>query len=186
MVYHHPRVLTALEGYKMTRIRAFVYFLDRVSEWSGKIFSWFIISIIVLSLYEVFTRRLLGSPTIWTHEIIGYCFAGAVMLTIGYTLKHKSHANVDVIYVFLSPKMQASFDLITYIVFLAIFTIFLLIESTKFAATSWAMLERTPSAFNFYVFPAKTFLPVGILLLALQMISDIVKKIVFLIKGEVL
>lgn len=170
----------------MNHIKSLVKVLDSISEWSGKVFSWFIIAIIILSLYEVFTRRLLGSPTIWTHEIIAYCFAGAVLLTIGYTLKHKSHANVDVIYVFLAPKGQAVFDLITYIVFLAIFTIFLLVESTKFAATSWSILERTPSAFNFYVFPAKTFLPVGILLLALQMISDIVKKIVFLVKGEVL
>jgi TRAP-type mannitol/chloroaromatic compound transport system permease small subunit len=45
-------------------------------------------------------------------------------------------------------------------------------------------MERTPSAFNFYIFPAKTMVPVGVFLLALQMISDIIRRIVFLVKGE--
>jgi len=165
-------------------IRAILKILDEISEWCGRIFSWFIVTIIALSLFEVFTRRLLGKPTIWTHEIIGYCFCGAVLLTIGYTLKHKVHANVDIIYEYLSPKTQAVLDLISYTIFLGLFTAVMLYEGINFAATSWAIMERTPSAFNFYIFPAKTLLPVGIFLLALQMISDVIKRIVFLAKGE--
>jgi hypothetical protein len=88
---------------------AIVKVLDAISEWCGKIFSWFSVTVIALSLYEVFTRRLLGKPTIWTHEIIAYCFAGAVLLTIGYTLKHKAHANVDILYGYLSPRALGPF-----------------------------------------------------------------------------
>jgi TRAP-type mannitol/chloroaromatic compound transport system permease small subunit len=165
-------------------IRAVVHFIDAVSEWCGRIFSWFIATIIGLSLFEVFTRRILGKPTIWTHEIIGYCFCGAVLLTIGYTLKHRAHANVDVLYENLSPRTQAILDLVGYTFFLGLFTVVLLYEGTRFAATSWRLMERTPSAFNFYIFPAKTLLPVGFFLLALQMVSDVIKRIVFLSRGE--
>ena len=168
------------------KIRMLVNFIDAVSEWSGRIFSWFVIAIISLSLFEVFTRRFLGKPTIWTHEIISYLFCGAVLLTIGYTLKYKAHANVDIFYEKFSPKARAVLDLITYALFLVPFTIVVLYEGTRFAAMSWEMMERTPSAFNFYIFPAKTMLPVGFFLVALQMISDIIKNIVFLIKGETL
>lgn len=166
------------------KIRALVKGIDGISEWSGKIFSWLVVAIIALSLFEVFTRRFLGKPTIWTHEIISYLFCGAVLLTIGYTMKHKAHANVDIIYENLSPKTKAIWDLISYALFLVIFTIVVLYEGTRFAAISWSMMERTPSAFNFYIFPAKTILPVGFFLVALQMVSDIVKNIVFLAKGE--
>ena len=166
------------------KIRALVKGIDAISEWSGKIFSWFIVAVITLSLFEVFTRRVLGKPTIWTHEIISYLFCGAVLLTIGYTMKHKAHANVDIIYEKLSPKTQAIWDLISYALFLVIFAVVVLYEGTRFAAMSWSMMERTPSAFNFYIFPAKTMLPVGFFFVALQMISDIVKNIVFLAKGE--
>jgi TRAP-type mannitol/chloroaromatic compound transport system permease small subunit len=170
--------------YFVKTIRALVKGIDAISEWSGRIFSWFVVAIIVLSLFEVFTRRILGKPTIWTHEIIAYLFCGAVLLTIGYTMKYKAHANVDILYEKLSPKTQAIWDLIAYALFLVIFTIVILYEGTRFAAISWSMMERTPSAFNFYIFPAKTMLPVGFFLVALQMISDIVKNIVFLAKGE--
>ena len=168
----------------VNKIRAIVKGIDAVSEWSGKIFSWFIVAIISLSLFEVFTRRFLGKPTIWTHEIISYLFCGAVLLTIGYTMKHKAHANVDIIYEKLSPKTQAIWDLISYAVFSVIFAVVVLYEGTRFAAISWSMMERTPSAFNFYIFPAKTMLPVGFFFVTLQMISDIAKKIIFLAKGE--
>ena len=166
------------------KIRVLVNCIDAISEWSGRIFSWFVVAIISLSLFEVFTRRFLGKPTIWTHEIISYLFCGAVLLTIGYTMKHKAHANVDILYEKLSPKTQAIWDLIAYALFLVIFAIVILYEGTRFAAISWSMMERTPSAFNFYIFPAKTLLPIGFFLVALQMISDIVKNIVFLAKGE--
>jgi TRAP-type mannitol/chloroaromatic compound transport system permease small subunit len=172
--------------YLVRKIRMFVNFIDAISEWSGRIFSWFVVAIISLSLFEVFTRRFLGKPTIWTHEIISYLFCGAVLLTIGYTLKYKAHANVDILYEKLSPKTKAIWDLITYALFLVIFTIVVLYEGTRFAAISWSMMERTPSAFNFYIFPAKTMLPVGFFFVALQMISDIIKNIVFLVKGETL
>ena len=168
------------------KIRALVKGIDSISEWSGKIFSWFIVAIITLSLFEVFTRRFLGKPTIWTHEIISYLFCGAVLLTIGYTMKYKAHANVDIFYEKFSPKTRAVLDIFTYVLFLATFTSVILYEGTRFAAISWSMMERTPSAFNFYIFPAKTMLPLGFLLLTLQMISDIIKKIIFLAKGETL
>jgi len=168
----------------VANLKATVKLLDNISEWCGRISAWFIVTVIALSLYEVSTRRLLGKPTIWTHEIIGYCFAAAVLLTIGYTLKYKAHANVDILYEHLSPRTQVIMDLISYTVFLGIFTFVMLYEGIRFAATSWALMERTPSAFNFYIFPAKTLLPVGIFLLALQLVSDMIKQVVFLVKGE--
>ncbi len=168
----------------MNTIRAIVNQIDGISEWSGRIFSWFVVTIIVLSLFEVFTRRILGKPTIWTHETLSYLFAATVMLTMGYTLKHKVHANVDILYQRFSTKTKAIVDVITFIFFLGFFTTVFLWDGIIFAATSWAMLERTPSAFNFYVFPAKTLLPIGAFLLLLQGTSDFVRNMVFLVKGE--
>jgi len=165
-------------------IRAIVNQIEKISEWCGRIFSWFIVAVILLSLFEVFTRRILGKPTIWTHEVLSYLFCGAIMLTMGYALKYKTHANIDIFYERLSSRGQAMVDTITFIFFLGFFSIIFLWKGVVFAATSWAMLERTPSAFNFYVFPAKTLLPVGAFLLLIQGLSDFIKNIVFLIRGE--
>ena len=42
--------------------------IDGVSEWTGKLFSWLVIPLTVLIVFEVFTRRFLNAPTIWTFE----------------------------------------------------------------------------------------------------------------------
>jgi len=168
----------------MEATRAFIKKIETFSEWCGKIFSWFIVAIILLSLFEVFTRRILGKPTIWTHEILSYLFCASIVLTMAYTLKNKQHVSVDLIYGRFTPKTKAILDIITFIFFLGFFSTIFLWKGIVFAATSWGMMERTPSAFNFYVFPAKTLLPIGAFLLLLQGLSDFIKNIVFLVKGE--
>jgi len=168
----------------MDAIRTLLKKIDTISEWCGRIFSWFIVAIILLSVFEVFTRRILGKPTIWTHEILSYLFCASIMLTMAYTLRHKQHVSVDLIYARFTPKTKAILNIITFVIFLGFFSIVFLWEGIRFAATSWGMLERTPSAFNFYVFPAKTLLPIGASLLLVQGISDFIKNIVFVAKGE--
>lgn len=168
----------------MKTIRAIVNQIENISEWCGRIFSWFIVAVIGLSLFEVFTRRILGKPTIWTHEVLSYLFCGAIMLTLGYALKYKTHANIDIFHERLSPRGQAMVNIVTFIFFLGLYSAIFLWKGIIFAATSWGMMERTPSAFNFYVFPAKTLLPMGAFLLLIQGLSDFIKNIVFLTKGE--
>lgn len=167
----------------MEGLRKLVRFLDSVSEWSGRIFGWLVMVVCGLSVYEVITRRFLGKPTIWTNEVTGYIFCAVVLLLMGYTLLYKGHANVDLIYERLSPRTQAIVDIITYVVFVGLFVVVFFVDAIRFAATSWAMMERSPSALNAYVFPAKTMLPVGAFLLLLQVISNLIKRIVFLAKG---
>jgi TRAP-type mannitol/chloroaromatic compound transport system permease small subunit len=169
---------------RVEKIRKFLIGMDVLSEWCGRIFSWFIVAIILLSVFEVFTRRILGKPTIWTHEVLSYLFCASIMLTMAYTLRHKQHVSVDLIYARLTPKTKAILNIIAFVIFLGFFSIVFLWEGSRFAATSWAMLERTPSAFNFYVFPAKTLLPIGAFLLLAQGLSDFIKNIVFVAKGE--
>lgn len=167
----------------MEGLRKVVKFLDSVSEWSGRIFGWLVMVVCGLSVYEVITRRFLGKPTIWTNEVTGYVFCAVVLLLMGYTLLYRGHANVDLIYERLSPRTQAIVDIITYVIFIGLFVIVFFVDAIRFAATSWAMMERSPSALNAYVFPAKTMLPVGAFLLLLQVISNFIKRIVFVVKG---
>ena len=168
----------------MESLRKLVKGIDTFSEWWGRIFGWMVLGLVALSCYEVFTRRFLHKPTIWTHEILSYIFCGTVLLFMGYTQLYKGHANIDILYDRLSAKTKAILDLITLFLFMGLFAAIYLVDGFIFAQTSWQMHERTPSAFNFIVYPAKTLVPVGAFLLTLQVISDLLKNIVFLVKGE--
>ena len=168
----------------MRKLRKSLNIIDNISEWCGRTFSWFIVTLVGLSIFEVFTRRILGKPTVWTHETLSYLFCASIMLTMGYALRHKAHAKINIFLERLSPKGQAILNIITFVIFLGFFSTIFLWKGILFTATSWARMERAPSAFNFYVFPAKTLIPVGAFLLFIQGIADFLRDIVFLIKGE--
>jgi TRAP-type mannitol/chloroaromatic compound transport system permease small subunit len=165
-------------------IKAVMKKIEALSERIGSIVSWVFVILVGLSCFEVFTRRFLGKPTIWTHEILSYTFCALILLTMGYTQLHKGHANIDVFYDALPKRKKVIVDVINYAIFGIPFVIIMMVDGTIFAATSWMMHERTPSAFNFIVYPAKTLIPVGFALLLLQLLVDFVKKIIYLVKGE--
>jgi TRAP-type mannitol/chloroaromatic compound transport system permease small subunit len=165
-------------------IKAIMKKIETLSEKVGMIVSWVFIVLVGLSCFEVFTRRFLGKPTIWTHEILSYTFCALILLTMGYTQFHKGHANIDVFYDSFSKRKKVILDVINYVIFGIPFVIIMTVDGTIFAATSWMMQERTPSAFNFIVYPAKTLIPIGFFLFFLQLLVDFVKKIIYLVKGE--
>ncbi|MCX5841728.1 MAG: TRAP transporter small permease subunit [Deltaproteobacteria bacterium] len=168
----------------MDTIKSIMKTIEALSEKIGSVVSWVFVILVGLSCFEVFTRRVLGKPTIWTHEILSYTFCALILLTMGYTQLYKSHANIDVFYDALSKRNKVIADVINYLIFGLPFVIIMMVDGTIFAATSWMMQERTPSAFNFIVYPAKTLIPIGFALFFLQLLADFVKKIIYLVKGE--
>lgn len=157
--------------------------IDNLSEWAGRIFSFLVLVLVALTVYEVFMRRVLGSPTIWTHETLAYVFGAHFILALGYTLLHKGHVNVDFIILRFSAKTQATLEIINFFLFLGLFVAIFLWQGIIFAATSWEMMEKAPSAFNSPVYPSKTVIPVGFFLLGVQATGDLIKNIVFVVKG---
>ena len=63
-------------------------------------------------------------------------------------------------------------------------SLILLVYGGIFAADSWTIRERTPSAFNAIVYPSKIAVPVGAFLLFIQALSGFIKDLFFLVKGE--
>ena len=166
------------------KIKAIMKIIEALLDRIGKIVSWVFVILVGLSCFEVFTRRFLGKPTIWTHEILGYTFSALILLTMGYTQLYKGHANIYVFYDRLSERKKVIADIVNYMIFGIPFVIIMLVDGTIFAATSWMLQERTPSAFNPIVYPAKTLIPIGFALFFLQLLVDFVKKIIYLVKGE--
>ena len=113
-----------------------------------------------------------------------YLFSAICMLALGYTQKYKGHVNVDILFVNFSPKTQALCNIITFILFLGIFSFILMLYGSFFAYDSIVINERSPSAFYALVWPSKLTIPIGGFLLFIQALSDFVKDVVFFVKGE--
>jgi TRAP-type mannitol/chloroaromatic compound transport system permease small subunit len=177
-------LISGTGGMSLSFVKKIVRIFDLISIGSGKIFSWVLVILLSLSIYEVFTRRVLGSPTIWTHEILKFALAASIMFALGYTHYYEGHVNVDLFYMKFSPKARAVIDIVTFVPFIGLFCYVFLIEGWEFFMTSFLLRERTSSAFNVIVYPVKFFVPAGGFLLTIAALSTLLKNIYFVVKGE--
>ena len=150
----------------------------------GKVFAWLVIPLTVLICYEVFTRYVLGAPTIWTFELSNFLFGAHFMLVAAYGLLHKSHVCIDLFVMKGSKRTAVILDLISYFLLFFPFIIVILYHGIDFAKDSWATWETSWSTWAPPLYPIKTVIPVTALLLLFQGISEVIKKVIFLKTGE--
>jgi len=164
-------------------MRTIIKWIDALNDLVGKICAYSIILMMLLVVYEVATRRIFNSPTVWTFETITMVYGFHFMMVIPYTLLHKGIVNVDLIHGKFSKKNQAVLDLITYGLFFFPFVGGILFKAIPYAANSWAHRETSWSVFAPPIYPFKTVIAVAFALLLLQGISEVLKR-VLIIKGE--
>lgn len=158
---------------------------DSISEWTGVVFSYLVLPLTVLIVFEVITRRFFDAPTIWTFELSNFLYGSHFMLVAAYGLLHNSHVSIDLVSSRFSKRTQGILHLICYFTMFFPFLIVILYYGIGFAADAWSMLETSWSVWGPPLYPIKTVIPVTAGLLILQGISDVIKKIVFLKTGEV-
>ena len=164
-------------------MKKLVKFLDSINEWTGRIFCWLVVPLVLLTVMEVILRRFLGAPTIWSFEVLKQIYALHFMIVAGFGLLYGSHVSVDIFTMMLSKRARAILDLISYLVFFFPFCAVSIWQGYLFAARSWAMKETSWSVFAPPLYPVKTVIVVTFILLAIQGISECIKR-VYVIKGE--
>ena len=110
-------------------------------------------------------------------ELQWYMFAGMVLLGGPYTLKMNEHVRVDIVYGNVSPRTQIWIDLLGGILFLLPATVIIGWMSWPIFVESFVSGEVSNNAGGLLRWPVKLLMPLGFGLLALQGISEIIKRI---------
>jgi TRAP-type mannitol/chloroaromatic compound transport system permease small subunit len=158
--------------------------MERISEWSGRIFVWLVVPLTLVVAFEVISRRFFDAPHIWSTEVTDYIYGPHFMLVAAYTLLYKAHVSIDIIYQRFSPRTRGILDIITYLVFFFPFCSIALYQGIVYAATSWTIGETSDSAALRVVPLIKSTIPLTFLLLINQGLVNFVKALVQGIKGE--
>jgi len=153
-----------------------LHFIDSLSAWTGRAFSWCIVILTFSICYEVFVRYVLNSPTVWAFDMSVQMYGALFMMSGAYALSQDAHVRGDVIYRLLPIKWQAKVDLVLYILFLVPGALALIYYGFGFAADSWFYKEvswSSPSRIQIYFF--KTLIPISGTLVLLQGIAESVR-----------
>jgi TRAP-type mannitol/chloroaromatic compound transport system permease small subunit len=151
--------------------------IDFVNERLGRIANWLVLLACLISAGNAMSRYAFDlSSNAWL-EVQWYMFALLVMLGAAYTLKRNEHVRVDIIYLNLSERGQLWIDILGALLFLLPAMIFLTWLSWPFFHQSYVVGEISGNAGGLIRWPIKIVLPLGFALLALQGISELIKRI---------
>ncbi len=151
--------------------------IDRINEFIGKWVAWAILAAILVSAINASVRKMFNmSSNAWL-ELQWYLFGAAFMLAAAYTLKQNEHIRIDIVYGMWSRRVQHWIDLIGHVFFLMPFALLMFFYFIPYVSLSFRSGEVSTNAGGLILWPAKAILLVGFLLLALQGISEIIKKV---------
>jgi TRAP-type mannitol/chloroaromatic compound transport system permease small subunit len=117
-------------------------------------------------------------------EIQWYLNAAVFLLVGAYTLKRHEHVNIDVIAGRLSPRGQAWLHILGGIFMLLPATIIIGWYSVPSLVNSYGIQEYSSDPGGLIRWPVRLVIPVAFALLALQGVSEVIKRVGFL-KGLV-
>jgi TRAP-type mannitol/chloroaromatic compound transport system permease small subunit len=165
-------------------VQRFLYAIDEISTWVGKAAAWLIIGLMALVCVEVFKRYIMNMPTAWIFDANNMLYGSLFMLGGAYTLAQNAHVRGDFLYSSMRPRVQASLDLLLYVVFFVPGIAALIYAGYDYAGDSWRIGEHsTVTAEGPPVYPFKTVIPVAGALVMLQGVAEIVRCIVCLKTG---
>lgn len=151
--------------------------IDRVNEFIGKWIAWAIFAAILVSAVNAVIRKAFNmSSNAWL-EMQWYLFGAAFLLAAAYTLKQNEHIRVDIVYGMFSRKVQHWIDLLGHVFFLMPFCLLMVYYLIPYFLMSFNNGEVSSSAGGLIIWPAKGLLMLGFILLLIQGISEIIKKI---------
>ena len=152
--------------------------IDKVSIKFGVLLSWLTVPLMLAMVYEVTARYLFTAPTAWAYDISRMLYGAMFMLGAGYALQKGVHIRSDFLYRNWSVKTQALVDITMYIfLFLPAMLVFLWVS----ADWAWMAVVRgergMETAWMPYLGPIKMTVPIGIVFLTLQGVSELFKSI---------
>lgn len=151
--------------------------IDRISIASGKIVGWFIFPMTISLVYEVVARYAFNAPTIWASDLSNMLYGAFFMLGSAYTLQRQQHIRTDFIYGKWTIRTRGIVDSVCYIGLYFPALIFFLWVGSEFAYQSILFNEKiVTSPWMPIIWPLKMTIPIAILLLIIQGVSELLKS----------
>ena len=154
---------------------AIAHFIHHLSEITGRIVAWLVVFLVCLTFYDVLMRYLFNAGSVALQELEWHLFSVVLLLGASYTLKHREHVRVDLIYAStrLSDRYRDCFDLVGNLCFLLPFCTLIIVSSMPFIETAYLAAEHSPDPGGLnYRWLLKAMIPLGFLLLARQGFAD--------------
>lgn len=162
-------------------LRQFTRAADGLAEWTGRVVSWFALVMVLIGGWNALARWAgrragfdLSSNSLI--EVQWYLFSLMFLLAAPYTLKRDEHVRVDVFYGRLGARGQAWTNFLGGLLLLLPFCATTLVFVWPGVVESWSIREGSPDPGGLPRYPLKAAVPVALVLLFIQGVSEVIKS----------
>jgi TRAP-type mannitol/chloroaromatic compound transport system permease small subunit len=151
--------------------------IDTVNRRIGQFFALMVLLAILVSAANATVRKIFDlSSNAWL-ELQWVLFSMVFLFCAPWTLQLNEHVRIDIVNSMLPRPVRSTIELIGHALFLLPLTLIMIVTSVPFFLTSFYLNEQSFSAGGLPQWPAKSLIMIGFALLALQGISELIKRI---------
>ena len=165
-------------------IKYYIKFIDYISLKTGRATMYLVFVMMFILILSFVTRNIINIPLIWIIEMAQFVMTGYYLLGGGYSMLADDHVRMDLIYSKLKDKTKALLDSLTS-VFLVFYLVVLFYGSISSLTYTIETNQRLFTAWAPYVWPIKSVMTFGILLMLLQSIAIFFKDLAKVLGREV-
>ncbi|RLQ88494.1 TRAP transporter small permease subunit [Notoacmeibacter ruber] len=163
--------------------------IDAVTRFMGKAVSWLVLVAVLVSAYNATIRYLGGSVPDWIPiprasnallELQWYLYGAVFLIAASWTLQDNEHIRIDLLSNRFSKRTRDIVDLVGHLVVLLPFTGLMVWLAWPWFWRSYNSGEISGNANGLILWPAKFILLFGFILLFIQGVSEIIKRVAVL------
>ena len=155
--------------------------IDRLNERVGRTLYWLVLAAVLISAANAVVRKAFNFSSNSFLEVQWYLFSAVFLGCAGYTLLRNDHVRIDVVAGRLSKRTQAWIEIFGTVFFLMPLAILMMWLSWPVFIEAYTRHEVSTNSGGLIIWPARLLVPIGFFLLALQGISELIKRVAFLL-----
>lgn len=164
----------------MTLLLSLSHQIDRFNDLIGRLVRWLVLAAVLISAGNAVMRKAFDIGSNAYLEIQWYLFAAVFMLGAGYVFLRNGHVRIDFISTKLSKRANTIIDILGMLVFTIPLCLILINLSWPVFERAWVSGEMSQNAGGLIRWPVFLLVPLGFGLLALQCVSELIKRVAFL------
>lgn len=167
----------------ITAIRRYCLGVHALVAFIGNSVSYLMPVLACVVAFEVFSRYILGQPTVWAYDVSLFIFGYVAALGGAYAQQQRAHINVDILYNKVSARTKSIFNLFSFALAMFFMTIICKMSIGKFEEALEFNYRRqsewAPHMHHYWLMMA-----IASVLLILQLSSDWINSLHQVITGK--
>ncbi len=159
--------------------------IDRITGAFAGLVAWIVVAMVAALVYEVAMRYVFNAPTIWAYDVTYMAYGTHFMLGSAYALLRGAHIRTDIFYQSWSVRTRGIVDATLYLLFFFPGMIFYFWMGWQEFVHAFEIGERSDaSPWRPPIWPFKGVIPLAVLLMTVQGVSEFLKSAWAAVRGR--